>query len=93
MGTIRCNNKWKQDHKFIKYKFRVDEEGRRFIPFCVHPSHIGLISDDQYRQKKCEKNGGGKPCVYYRRLREESAERVFYRETNSIEVTIHSGQD
>jgi hypothetical protein len=88
MSKLRCHKKWKSDGRFTRYSFRHDEEGHNFVPFCTYSGHIGLINDDRYRQKKCERNGGGKPCSYYRRLREEDSERLVYKQTNSIEVTI-----
>ena len=91
-----CSNRWKNDGRFVKYnppREEVKEEVKTaFIPFCKHPSHIGLIADPEYRFRKCEKKGNGKFCPYYSRFREEDKPTVIYKET-SIEVTFNQDHD
>ncbi len=85
----KCHKKWgRADGRFVRYRFREDEQGNPFVPFCIFSGHIGLIADDRYRQRRCEKRGKGKYCPHYRRLRLENQERVIYRQTQSIEITV-----
>jgi hypothetical protein len=81
-----CHSKWKRDDRFIRYRLREDNIGP-FIPFCTHSGHIGVINEDRYRTRKCEKNGK-KPCPYYHRFREFDPKKIVYSETQSIEVTV-----
>ena len=89
---IKCNKRWKVDERFLRFRVRRDENENEFIPVCSHPSHPFPISEDRYRERKCEKKGRGY-CEYYRRFRPENQERIVYTETQTVELRVQSPQE
>jgi hypothetical protein len=64
-----CNNRWKTDDTFLRGVVKKDSDGNRYIPFCTHPSHYAVIMhDNDYRKKRCEREGKPTPCPYYQRF-------------------------
>ena len=82
---VGCNNRWRNDGKFVKFHLPKDKSGEEYIPFCMHPSHMGLVADADYRLKKCEKNGKGIYCKYYRMFRDVGQPGEL---TESLEVSV-----
>ena len=88
---IPCNYRWKHDDRFIRFPLPKDENKEVFVPVCIHPNHIGIVRNSEYRLIHCEKRGSGKFCKYYHIFRDEKTLEMNYHTTQSIEVTINEG--